>query len=90
MDDEAPQPERFDVPPHLEGEQREKLAALRARRDGAAVEARLAELRAAAEGTGNLMPPIVAAVRAEATLGEICGALRAVFGEYRPAAAAMI
>ncbi len=90
VDDEAPQPERFDVPPHLEGEQREKLAALRARRDGAAVEARLAELRAAADGTGNLMPPIVAAVRAEATLGEICGALRLAFGEYRPAAAAMI
>jgi methylmalonyl-CoA mutase N-terminal domain/subunit len=36
------------------------------------------------------MTPIVQAVRAEATLGEVCGALRGAFGEYRPAAAALI
>jgi methylmalonyl-CoA mutase N-terminal domain/subunit len=42
----------------------------------------LESLKAAARGTDNLMPPILEAVRAYATLGEICGALREVFGEY--------
>jgi methylmalonyl-CoA mutase N-terminal domain/subunit len=41
-------------------------------------------LKTAANGTDNLMPPIIEAVRAYATLGEICGALRDVFGEYSP------
>jgi methylmalonyl-CoA mutase N-terminal domain/subunit len=40
-------------------------------------------LEHAAQGTGNLMPPILDAVRAYATLGEICDVLRGVFGEYR-------
>ena len=84
------EPERFDVPPHLESEQREKLTRLRERRDGAAVAARLAALEEAARGQDNLMPAILDAVRAEATLGEVCGALRTAFGEYRPAAAALI
>ena len=84
------EPERFDVPPHLESEQREKLARLRERRDGAAVATRLAALEEAARGQDNLMPAILDAVRAEATLGEVCGALRTAFGEYRPAAAALI
>jgi methylmalonyl-CoA mutase N-terminal domain/subunit len=61
-----------------------KIAAVKARRDGAAVAAALAELRTAATGTANLMPPILAAVKAYATLQEICDVLRAVFGEYRP------
>jgi methylmalonyl-CoA mutase, N-terminal domain len=47
-------------------------------------------LAGAARGSSDLMPPILEAVRSEATLGEICGTLRGVFGEYRPAAAAMI
>jgi len=41
-------------------------------------------LRTAAAGGGELMPAILDAVRADATLGEICGTLRDVFGEYRP------
>lgn len=53
-------------------------------RDHAKVAASLDALRNAANGTTNLMPPILDAVRAYATLGEICGALRGVFGEYRP------
>ncbi len=44
---------------------------------------RLEDLRQAAEGTDNLMPFILEAVRAYGTLGEICGVLREVFGEYR-------
>jgi methylmalonyl-CoA mutase N-terminal domain/subunit len=41
----------------------------------------------AARGTDNLLPPIIEAVKARATLGEICGRLRRVFGEHRPASA---
>ncbi|HSV56614.1 MAG TPA: methylmalonyl-CoA mutase family protein [Magnetospirillaceae bacterium] len=63
--------------------QERKLAELRARRDGAAVRAALAELGTEARGSGNLMPLILTAVRRYATLGEICDVLRGVFGEYQ-------
>jgi methylmalonyl-CoA mutase N-terminal domain/subunit len=89
-DEEEPETERFDVPPQLEKAQLERLIALRGARDGATVDAALARLGEAAAGTEELLAPIVAAVEAEATLGEICGALRAVFGEYRPDSAAVI
>ena len=59
-------------------------ADLRNRRDGSAVSQALDSLRQAAEGTANLMPPIVECVRASASLGEICDTLRGVFGEYQP------
>ncbi len=62
----------------------EKLAALRATRDGATVEAALARVDAAARGTDNLLPPMKDALRARATLGEVSDVLRNVFGEYRP------
>jgi methylmalonyl-CoA mutase N-terminal domain/subunit len=65
--------------------QRERLAALRQRRDAGRVGRLRAELRAAAEGTANLMPPIVAALDGDVTLGEICTDLRALFGPYVPA-----
>jgi methylmalonyl-CoA mutase, N-terminal domain len=90
VDDSAVLPERFDVPPQLAADQRRRLETLRAQRDGGAVEAALAELERVASATGNLMPAIIAAVSAEATLGEICGTLRARFGAYRPASAAQI
>lgn len=67
----------------------ERLQALRRDRDSARVEAALATLEQAARGTDNLMPPILDAVRAYATLGEICDALRRVFGEYRPSRSAL-
>ncbi len=60
-----------------------ELTRRRAVRDGAAVEAAVARLGAAARTEENLVPLILDAVRAEATLGEVCGALREVFGEYR-------
>jgi methylmalonyl-CoA mutase N-terminal domain/subunit len=60
-----------------------KLAALRARRDNGNVQKTLDALRRAAEGTQNTMPLLLDAVRAYATLGEICDALRGVFGTYR-------
>ena len=89
-DEAAPLPERFDVPPDLASGQRAAIERLRAGRDQAAVDAALRDLGEAAGGEVNAMPAIVAAVEAEATLGEICGALRQVFGEYRPAVAAQI
>ena len=58
------------------------LEALRKTRESARVQRSLDALRRAAEGTGNLMPPILDAVRAYATLGEMCDALRQVWGEY--------
>ena len=57
-------------------------AALRARRDNGRVGAALDALKRAAEGAGNTMPYLLEAVRAYATLGEICDSLRAVFGGY--------
>ncbi len=62
--------------------QLEKLARLRAKRDNAAVSASLDAIRRAAEGSENTMPRILDAVRAYATVGEICDAFRAVFGSY--------
>jgi methylmalonyl-CoA mutase N-terminal domain/subunit len=44
----------------------------------------LQDVRRAAEGTENLLPPMREALRAYATIGEVCGVLREVFGEYRP------
>jgi len=62
--------------------QRAKLAALRARRDNGRVQKALDALKRSAEGTENTMPYLLDAVRAYATLGEICEALRGVFGTY--------
>jgi len=66
--------------------QEQKLAALRARRDNAEVRKTLAALQRAAEGTANTMPFLLDAVRAYATLGEICDSLRSVFGTYQETA----
>src|SRR5258705_7397999 len=62
--------------------QRAKLAALRKRRDNGKVQQTLEALKHAAEGTGNTMPRPLDSARAYRTLGEICDALRAVFGTY--------
>jgi len=66
----------------VEREQVQGLAALKASRDAAAVEAALEDLKDAARGSDNVMPPILEAARRYATLGEMCDALREVFGEY--------
>jgi methylmalonyl-CoA mutase N-terminal domain/subunit len=79
------QPELLRVDPNIGRVQAERLAKLRAERAQEPVREALADLRAAAEGTANLMPKIIQAVRVYATLGEICDTLRQVFGEYRPA-----
>ena len=75
------QPPLLKIDPEAGKRQATKVAALRERRDNAAVGAALASLVAAARGRENLMPRILAAVEAYATLGEISDALREVFGE---------
>ncbi len=82
--EEAQPPVIFRPDERAASEQLARLRAHRARRDGAAASAALDRLRTCADGEAELMPAILDAVRADATLGEICGALRQVFGEYRP------
>ena len=74
----------FRVDRRVVEEQRLSLERTRGERSAEDVGNALTELRAVAQGEGDLMPPILAAVRAYATTGEICGALRDVFGEYTP------
>jgi methylmalonyl-CoA mutase, N-terminal domain len=71
------------VDPEAEQRQLARLAAFKANRDQAAVEERLRALRDVARGDGNLLHPIRAALAADASIGEVCGAMRDVFGEYR-------
>jgi methylmalonyl-CoA mutase N-terminal domain/subunit len=82
-DDDEPEPEYFKVDQTLAAQQREKLEKLRGERDSAAAERALVRLREASAGDENLMPAIIEAVHAYCTLGEICGAMREVFGEYK-------
>jgi methylmalonyl-CoA mutase N-terminal domain/subunit len=70
----------------LEEEQVRRLREVRAGRDQAVVDHALAVLRDEAEGTGNLLPPMREALAAFATVGEVAGTLRTVFGTYRPSA----
>jgi methylmalonyl-CoA mutase N-terminal domain/subunit len=71
------------IDPAIEKSQRERLDSLRARRHDRAVTGALKSLQKTAREGNNLMPDILEAVRAYATLGEICDALREVYGEYR-------
>jgi methylmalonyl-CoA mutase N-terminal domain/subunit len=87
IEEEARRLKRLVVDPAVEARQRERLAALRARRDAERVSAMLARVEAAARAPDQmLMPLFIAAVEADCTLGEICGVLRRVWGEYRPPA----
>ncbi|MGI9091953.1 MAG: acyl-CoA mutase large subunit family protein [Mycobacteriales bacterium] len=82
VDEEQYQPQR--VNPAIEGEQRSRLATLRAGRDGTEVGAALAAVRTAARGTDNVLYPMKTALAARATVGEVCDALRDEWGGYRP------
>ena len=84
LDGGEQRPSIFSVDRRLVEHQLSRLAHHRTERDDAAVKAALANLEAACAGTENLMVPILEAVRAYATLGEICGSMRGVFGEYNP------
>ena len=83
-DEENPYP-ALRVDPALEAAQVERLRQLRAKRNAGQVQAALGKVEEAARGTENLLPPLLAAVEAYATVGEISDTLRGVFGEYREA-----
>jgi methylmalonyl-CoA mutase N-terminal domain/subunit len=78
----AERPEILKIHSAVEKGQVKGLKKLKASRDNAAVAAALERLRAAARGTDNLLPPIIVAVKAYATVGEMTNALQDVFGEY--------
>jgi methylmalonyl-CoA mutase N-terminal domain/subunit len=80
---EPPPTNLLRVDPAVAEAQVARLKGVRAKRDNKAVQLHLAALDQAARGTDNLMEPIGAAARAYASIGEICGVLRRVFGEYR-------
>jgi len=81
---DAPKPRTLRIDPKIEHEQVERLRAVRARRDARAWAAALERLEAAArDPQGELMPQVLGAVEALASIGEISGVLRKVFGEYR-------
>jgi methylmalonyl-CoA mutase N-terminal domain/subunit len=84
--DEQVELERLKVDLSIEQNQRARLSALRARRDSVRAGELLAQLESAARGTENLMPVIIACVENDLTLGEICGVLRGLWGEYQPPA----
>ena len=81
--EEENKPPLLKIDPEIEKAQIEKLKKLKDKRDSGKVNKALKELRETATGNENLMPQIVTAVKDYATLGEICGVLREVFGEYR-------
>jgi methylmalonyl-CoA mutase N-terminal domain/subunit len=80
--EEAPPENLLRIKQEMEIAQRKSLAAVKAGRDAAAVESSLKTLKQVAESGDNLLPAIVTAVKTYATLGEVCGVLREVFGEY--------
>ncbi|HVM41441.1 MAG TPA: methylmalonyl-CoA mutase family protein [Acidimicrobiia bacterium] len=84
VDDEPEAAEVFPIDPELERRQAARLADLRARRDNEAVTKALEDLRAAAQGSDNVLYPMKEALRLYATLGEVSDVLRDVFGVYQP------
>jgi len=82
--DGAGEPDLLRVDPGLESGQVASLAELRAGRDGSAVAGALDDVSAAARSDENVLPPMREALRREATVGEVSGALLSVFGRYRP------
>jgi methylmalonyl-CoA mutase N-terminal domain/subunit len=78
--------ERLQVDPTIEEGQHARLATLRAGREAGRTSELLAHLEATARGSDNLLPLLVECVENDLTLGEICGVLRQVWGEYHPPA----
>jgi methylmalonyl-CoA mutase N-terminal domain/subunit len=82
-DDEIHTPELQSIDPQGEREQVERLRSVRSQREAGAWQRAIDTLLESANGGDNLMPPIIAAVKAHATLGEVSDTLRSVFGEHR-------
>jgi methylmalonyl-CoA mutase N-terminal domain/subunit len=85
VDSEAEEPDVFPIDPALQRSQVERVRSVRETRDQSATKAALDDVAAAARGTQNLLVPMRAALKANATLGEVSDVLREVFGVYRPA-----
>jgi methylmalonyl-CoA mutase N-terminal domain/subunit len=83
LDEEEPY-EPLRVDPAIEARQAQRLATLRAERDQPAVDTALAAMKKAAEGDDNVLYPMKEALRARATVGEVCNALREVWGTHVP------
>ncbi|MFI8243211.1 methylmalonyl-CoA mutase family protein, partial [Streptomyces sp. NPDC085866] len=83
LDEEEPY-EPLRVDPAIEVRQRERLTRLRSERDQGAVDSALTALKKAAEGEENVLYPMKEALRGRATVGEVCNALREVWGSYVP------
>ena len=82
-DEPPPGIQAYELDPEGRETQLKRLARVKAERDGAAVRTALAALVAAAEGTANLMDPLIDCARAYCTVGEMVTALKAVWGEFR-------
>ena len=81
--EEEPLKDVLRIKPEIERYQKEKLAKVKKERDNSKVKETLAILKKAAQGNDNVVPPILEAVKAYATIGEISDTLREIFGEYR-------
>jgi methylmalonyl-CoA mutase N-terminal domain/subunit len=84
VEDDPEVPDILRVDPESEREQVGRLKAFKEDRDASLVARRLSEIRAAAGGGGNMLPVLREALRDRCTMGEVCGAMRDVFGEYQP------
>ena len=84
VEDDVEVPDIMRVDPAAEREQVARLVAFRQNRDQALVAERLEQVREAARGTQNMLPPLRRALKDRCTLGEVCGAMRDVFGRYHP------
>jgi len=83
VEDDVEVPDTLRVDPQSEHQQVERLKAFKADRDQELVEKRLEEIREAARGTDNLLPVLRVALKDRASLGEVCGAMKDVFGAYQ-------
>jgi methylmalonyl-CoA mutase N-terminal domain/subunit len=84
VEDDPEVPDILRVDPESERQQVDRLKAFKEARDAGLVEKRLEEIRQAAAGTDNLLPVLRQALKDNCTLGEVCRAMRDVFGEYQP------
>jgi methylmalonyl-CoA mutase N-terminal domain/subunit len=80
---DEPPPELLRIPLEVETKQAERVRRFKERRNGPAASAARAQVRGAAVSGGNLMPPLIAAVKLGCTVGELSDVYREVFGEYR-------
>jgi len=84
VEDTPEVPDILRVDPETEHDQVERLRAFKSARDQDLVAQRLQEIREAARGTGNMLPVLKLALKDRCSMGEVCSAMRDVFGDYQP------